>query len=82
MTDEEVTKDGDHRTLSTTTFRYDTLARLVEAKNDDATVTFEYNSASQIVAETLNGRRTEYRYDPDRYDHTAYHWRNHRATHP
>ena len=65
MTDEEVTQGNSDRTLSVTTFRYDTQRRLVEAKNDDATVTFEYNDANQIVAETLNGRRTEYRYDPD-----------------
>ncbi len=65
VTDEEVSQGNSERTLSATTFRYDTQRRLVEAKNDDATVTFEYNDANQIVAETLNGRRTEYRYDPD-----------------
>ncbi|EBS7635149.1 DUF4150 domain-containing protein [Salmonella enterica] len=65
VTDEEVTKGDSDRTLSATTFRYDTQRRLVEAKNNDATVTFEYNDANQIVAETINGRRTEYRYDPD-----------------
>ncbi|WP_448886383.1 PAAR-like domain-containing protein [Citrobacter telavivensis] len=65
VTNEEVTQGDSGLTLSATTFRYDTLCRLVEAKNDDATVTFEYNDANQIVAETLNGRRTEYRYDPD-----------------
>ncbi|WP_455583828.1 hypothetical protein [Hafnia alvei] len=37
----------------------------MEAKNDAATVTFEYNDANQIVAETLNGRRTEYGDDPE-----------------
>lgn len=65
VTDEEVTKGDSPCTLSATTFRYDTLARLVEAKNDDATVTYEYDDASRITAEIINGRRTEYRYDPD-----------------
>ncbi|MFO6492263.1 RHS repeat domain-containing protein [Hafnia alvei] len=65
LTDEEVTHGESNRTLSTTTFRYDTQCRLVEAKNDAATVIFEYNDANQIVAETLNGRRTEYGYDPE-----------------
>ena len=65
LTDEEVTHGESNRTLSTTTFRYDTQRRLVEAKNDAATVTFEYNDANQIVAETLNGRRTEYGYDSE-----------------
>jgi len=65
LTDEEVTHGESNRTLSTTTFRYDTECRLVEAKNDAATVTFEYNEANQIVAETLNGRRTEYGYDSE-----------------
>lgn len=35
----------------------------MEAKNDDAIVTYEYDSASRVVAETINGRRTEYSYD-------------------
>ncbi|WP_408582062.1 hypothetical protein, partial [Hafnia alvei] len=65
ITDEEVTHGESNRTLSTTTFRYDTECRLVEAKNDAVTVTFEYNDANQIVAETLNGRRTEYGYDSE-----------------
>ncbi|EKJ3309008.1 TPA: RHS repeat protein [Escherichia coli] len=63
VTDEEVTQGDSDRILSATTFRYDTLCRLVEAKNDDATVTYEYDNASRIVAETINGRRTEYSYD-------------------
>lgn len=67
VTDEEVTKGDSNRVLSTTTFRYDALCRLVEAKNEDATVTYEYNAIGQITAETLNGRRTEYQYDPDLY---------------
>ncbi|HCQ0477227.1 TPA: DUF4150 domain-containing protein [Escherichia coli] len=63
VTDEEVTQGDSNRTLSATTFLYDTLCRLVEAKNDDAIVTYEYDSASRVVAETINGRRTEYSYD-------------------
>ncbi|RZN46095.1 RHS repeat-associated core domain-containing protein, partial [Escherichia sp. E13S3] len=63
VTDEEVTQGDSDRILSATTFRYDALCRLVEAKNDDATVTYEYDSASRVVAETINGRRTEYSYD-------------------
>ncbi|MGK9228056.1 DUF4150 domain-containing protein, partial [Yokenella regensburgei] len=63
VTDETVTHGDSDRTLSHTTFRYDSLCRLVEAKNTDATVAYEYNEASRVVAETLNGRRTEYRYD-------------------
>ena len=66
VTDEQVTRDDSNHTLSTTTFRYDTLCRLVEAKNDAATVTYDYDGASRLVAETLNGRRTEYQYDTDR----------------
>ncbi|QBY27958.1 PAAR-like domain-containing protein [Citrobacter rodentium] len=66
VTDEEVTQGDSDRVLSRTTFRYDTLCRLVEAKNDDATVTLEYDSAGRLTAETLNGRRTEYRYDAER----------------
>ncbi|WP_323128391.1 RHS repeat-associated core domain-containing protein, partial [Hafnia paralvei] len=65
VTDDQVTQGDSDRTLSHTTFRYDTLSRLVEAKNNDATVTYEYDEASRVVAETINGRRTEYRYDPD-----------------
>jgi len=63
VTDEEVTHGDSDRTLSHTTFRYDTLCRLVEAKNADATVTYEYDDASRVTAETINGRRTEYQYD-------------------
>lgn len=66
VTDEQVTRDDSNHTLSTTTFRYDTLCRLVEAKNDAATVTYDYDGASRLIAETLNGRRTEYQYDTDR----------------
>ncbi|HGY4722035.1 TPA: DUF6531 domain-containing protein [Citrobacter amalonaticus] len=65
VTDEDVTQGDSDRILSTTTFRYDTLCRLVEAKNNDATVTCEYDDAGRITAETINGRRTEYRHDPD-----------------
>ncbi|WET42279.1 RHS repeat domain-containing protein [Citrobacter enshiensis] len=63
VTEEEVTQGDSDRILSTTAFRYDTLCRLVEAKNDDAIVTYEYDNASHLIAETLNGRRTEYAYD-------------------
>ncbi|WET42269.1 hypothetical protein [Citrobacter enshiensis] len=63
VTDEEVTQGDSDRILSATRFCYDTLCRLVEAKNDDATVTYEYDNASHLIAETLNGRRTEYAYD-------------------
>ena len=52
VTDEQVTRDDSNHTLSTTTFRYDTLCRLVEAKNDAATVTYEYDGASRLIAET------------------------------
>ncbi|WP_366518882.1 RHS repeat domain-containing protein [unidentified bacterial endosymbiont] len=57
---EEVTWGGSDRVLSRTTFIYDTLCRLVEAKNDDATVTYEYDDASRVTVETINGRRAEY----------------------
>lgn len=63
VTDEEVTQGDSDRILSTTTFRYDSLCRLVEAKNSDATVTYEYDDASRVTAETINGRRTEYSHD-------------------
>ncbi|WET42273.1 hypothetical protein [Citrobacter enshiensis] len=63
VTDEEVTQGDSDRILSATRFCYDTLCRLVEAKNDDATVTYEYDNASHLIAETLSGRRTEYAYD-------------------
>ncbi|WP_087879209.1 RHS repeat protein [Citrobacter freundii] len=66
VTDEVVTRGDSGRTLSHTTFRYDTLCRLVEAKNNDATVTYEYDDASRVTAETINGRRTEYQYDTQR----------------
>jgi RHS repeat-associated protein len=66
VTDEQVTRGDSNHTLSTTTFRYDTLCRLVEAKNDAATVTYDYDGASRLIAETLNGRRTEYQYNTDR----------------
>lgn len=65
VTHEEVTQGGSDRVLSRTTFTYDTLCRLAETRNDDATVTYEYDDANRVTAETLNGRRTEYRYDPD-----------------
>lgn len=65
VTHEEVTQGGSDRVLSRTTFTYDTLCRLTEARNDDATVTYEYDDADRVTAETINGRRTEYRYDPD-----------------
>ncbi|OAT33421.1 hypothetical protein M976_00168 [Buttiauxella ferragutiae ATCC 51602] len=60
---EDVTQGDSTRVLSTTLFRYDTLCRLVEAKNDDATVIYEYDEAGRLCAETINGRRTEYRFD-------------------
>ncbi|HAT7515580.1 TPA: DUF4150 domain-containing protein [Kluyvera ascorbata] len=63
VTNEEVTHGDSDRTLSHTTFRYDNLCRLVEVKNTDATVAYEYDDASRVIAETLNGRRTEYQYD-------------------
>ncbi|XHA17410.1 hypothetical protein ACE15K_03830 [Citrobacter farmeri] len=66
VTNEKVTQGDSGLTLSATTFRYDTLCRLVEAKNDDTTVTYEYDDAGRVVAETINGRCTEYQYDPDR----------------
>ncbi|TKU75786.1 hypothetical protein [Citrobacter sp. wls706] len=47
---EEVTQGSSDRVLSRTTFIYDTLCRLVEAKNDDATVTYEYDDASRVAA--------------------------------
>ncbi|EOA4404556.1 hypothetical protein ACTWBQ_001976 [Citrobacter amalonaticus] len=54
VTDEDVTQGDSDRILSTTTFRYDnTLCRLVEAKNNDATVTCEYDDAGRITAEPL-----------------------------
>ncbi|EQC1557123.1 hypothetical protein ACY2PI_003428 [Citrobacter amalonaticus] len=60
VTDEDVTQGDSDRILSTTTFRYDTLCRLVEAKNNDATVTCEYDDAGRITAEplTANTRNT------------------------
>ncbi|OAT34369.1 Rhs repeat-containing protein, partial [Buttiauxella brennerae ATCC 51605] len=66
VTDEEVTQGDSTRVLSATTFRYDSLYRLVEAKNDDATVIYEYDEAGRITAETLNGRRTEYTWEKER----------------
>ena len=63
VTDEEVTQGDSDRILSATAFRYDTLCRLTEARNESATVTFEYDDAGRTVAETLNGRRTEYAHD-------------------
>ncbi|WP_318390921.1 hypothetical protein [Enterobacter sp.] len=66
MTDETVTQGDSDRTLSHTTFRYDSLCRLTEAKNADATVTYEYDDAGRMTAETTNGRRTAYRYDSQR----------------
>lgn len=63
VTDEMVTHGDSDRTLSHTSFRYDNLCRLVEAKNADATVGYEYDDAGHLIAETLNGRRTEYQYD-------------------
>ncbi|ENA0608834.1 DUF4150 domain-containing protein [Enterobacter bugandensis] len=66
VTEETVTHADSDRTQSLTTFRYDSLCRLVEAKNDDAIVTCEYDDASRLTAETINGRRTEYRYDAER----------------
>ncbi len=65
VTDEEVTQGDSDRTLSATTFRFDTLCRLVEAKNDTVTVTYEYDNASRLTAETINGRRTEYGHDAE-----------------
>lgn len=65
VTDEEVTQGDSDRTLSATTFRYDSLCRPVEAKNSDATVTYEYDAASRLTAETINGRRTEYSHDAE-----------------
>ena len=65
VTDEEVTQGDSDRILSTTTFRYDSLCRLVKAKNSDATVTYEYDEASRVTAETINGRRTEYVHDAE-----------------
>ncbi|WP_249357061.1 hypothetical protein [Citrobacter sp. wls827] len=58
-----MTHGDSDRTLSHTIFRYDTLCRLAEAKNADATVAYEYDDTSRVTAETLNGRRTEYQYD-------------------
>ncbi|EDF8720532.1 hypothetical protein GCB14_23040 [Salmonella enterica] len=66
VTDETVMQGDSDRVLSHITFRYDVLCRLVEAKNDDATVLYEYNDAGRVTAETLNGRRTEYTYDEER----------------
>nr|WP_318365426.1 RHS repeat-associated core domain-containing protein [Enterobacter sp.] len=63
VTDETVTQGDSDRTLSHTTFRYDSLCRLTEAKNAGATVTYEYDDAGRMTAETINGRRTAYRYD-------------------
>lgn len=65
VTNEEVTHGDSDRILSRTVFHYDNLCRLLEAKNDDATVTYEYDDASRVTAETLNGRRTEYQYDAE-----------------
>ena len=65
VTNEEVTQGDSDRVLSRTVFHYDNLCRLVEAKNDDATVTYEYDDTSRVTAETLNGRRTEYQYDAE-----------------
>ncbi|HKN02851.1 MAG TPA: PAAR-like domain-containing protein [Buttiauxella sp.] len=67
---EDVTQGDSIRTLSTTLFRHDTLCRLVEAKNEDATVTYEYDEAGRLCAETLNGRRTGYQFGAQR-DHIA-----------
>lgn len=65
LTDERVTEGDSAQVISHTTFRYDTLCRLVEARNDDATVTYEYDDAGRVIADTLNGRRTTYGYHPD-----------------
>lgn len=70
VTDEEVTRGDSDRTLSHTTFRYDNLCRLVEAKNTDATVAYEYDDASRVIAETLNGKRTDYLWE-DAREHIA-----------
>ena len=59
VTDEEVTQGDSDRILSATTFRFDTLCRLVEAKNDDATVTYEYDDASRLTTETINKAEKE-----------------------
>jgi RHS repeat-associated protein len=66
VTDETVTQGDSDRTLSRTTYRYDPLCRLVEARNNDATVTYEYDDTGKITAETINGRRTEYHYNSER----------------
>jgi len=58
VTDETVTQGDSDRTLSHTTFRYDSLCRLTEAKNADATVTYEYDDAGRMTAETAGERRT------------------------
>jgi len=70
VTDETVTQGDSDRTLSHTTFRYDSLCRLTEAKNAGATVTYEYDDAGRMTAETINGRRTAYQYDSQRDDVT------------
>ncbi|MEM7396946.1 MAG: hypothetical protein AAF492_31850, partial [Verrucomicrobiota bacterium] len=46
---------------SDTTFetnRFDGLSRLTHAEDDDATVTFAYDSLSRVIEETLNGQTT------------------------
>ncbi|WP_431929940.1 DUF6531 domain-containing protein [Amycolatopsis tucumanensis] len=44
-------------------FTYDAAGRLVRAVNADADVRFERDEAGRVVAETVNGRTVESRYD-------------------
>ncbi|HEX4501530.1 MAG TPA: hypothetical protein VH187_10325 [Scandinavium sp.] len=58
------TADGHDRLIATTDYRYDAEHRLISARNPDAQVEFEYDADGNILAETLNGRRTEQTYHP------------------
>ena len=44
-------------------YRYDGLWRLVRAENDVSVATFEHDSLSNPVAESLNGKSTRYEHD-------------------
>jgi RHS repeat-associated protein len=46
-------------------FAYDENARLILARNADATVEFERDELGRVIAEVQNGRRVEYEYDAD-----------------
>ncbi|CAM2011047.1 RHS repeat-associated core domain-containing protein [Acanthopleuribacter pedis] len=56
---------GDGAVADTTfeRFRYDGLGRVIRAEDDDALVTFTYDSLSNRTSETLNGQTTQAEHD-------------------